>query len=171
MPEPQSPLALANFIIDQTVKDHQPVTNRKLNKLMFLLQGYWLTHHQKPLTTIAFKYNLAGPLETTVYPHFKFHGSSPITFLATQVNNTPTGLCLVHPKLVLSNNQQAILTNLIHTLNQLPSHRLTSLINHHAPLTDQVYTDDDLIAPLTDRVYTDEELIACYEGVTAVCQQ
>ena len=51
MPEPQSPLALANFIIARAITDQQPVTNRKLNKLMFLLQGYWLAHYHQPLAT------------------------------------------------------------------------------------------------------------------------
>lgn len=156
MPEPQSPLALANFIIARAVTDQQPVTNRKLNKLMFLIQGYWLAHYHQPLAALAFKHDPAGPLETTIYPHFKFNGSFPITSLATQIDPTATDLYLTQPHLTLSKTEQIVLAKLVYNLNQLPSHRLTSLINHHAALTDRAYTDD--------------ELIACYQAVAAVCQ-
>ena len=156
MPEPQSPLALANFIITRAITDQQPVTNRKPNKLMFLIQGYWLAHYHQPLATLAFNHDPAGPLEATVYPHFKFVGSFPITSLATQINHTASDLYLTQPHLTLPTTEQIILAKLVHTLNQLPSHHLTSLINHHAVLT--------------DRAYTDEELIACYQAVAAVCQ-
>ena len=156
MTEPQTPLALANFVIARTIADQQPVTNRKLNKLMFLIQGYWLAHYHQPLATLTFSYDPAGPLETTVYPHFKFAGSFPITSLATQLDYTATDLYLTQPHLTLSKTEQIVLTKLVHTLNQLPSHRLTSLINHHDALTEQHYTND--------------ELIACYQAVAAVCQ-
>lgn len=156
MPEPQSPLALANFIIARAITDRQPVTNRKLNKLMFLIQGYWLAHYHQPLAPLTFNHDPAGPLETTVYPHFKFAGSFPITSLATQIDHTACDLYVTQPHLTLPTTEQIVLAKLVHTLNQLPSHRLTSLIDHHAGLT--------------DRPYTDEELIACYQEVAAVCQ-
>ena len=156
MSQPQSPLALANFIIARAITDQQPVTNRKLNKLMFLIQGYWLTQYHQPLADLTFKHDPAGPLETTVYSHFKFNGSFPITCLATQIDPTATNLYLTQPHLTLPKAEQIVLAKLVHTLNQLPSHRLTSLINHHAVLTDRKYTDD--------------ELIACYQAVAAVCQ-
>lgn len=156
MPEPQVPLALANFIIARAITDQQPVTNRKLNKLMFLIQGYWLAHYHQPLATLAFKHDPAGPLEATVYPHFKFAGSFPITSLANQIDPTASDLYVTQPHLTLSKTEQIVLAKLVHTLNQLPSHRLTSLINHHAVLTNRAYTDD--------------ELIACYQAVAAVCQ-
>lgn len=155
MPELQSPLALANFIIARAITDQQPVTNRKLNKLMFLIQGYWLAQHHQPLAAVTFKHDPAGPLETTVYPHFKFAGSFPITSLATQIDYTKTDLYLTQPHLTLSKAEQIVLAKLVHTLNQLPSHQLTSLINHHTVLT--------------DRAYTDTELIACYQAVAVVC--
>lgn len=156
MSESQAPLALANFIIARAITDQQPVTNRKLNKLMFLIQGYWLAHYHQPLATLAFHHDPAGPLEATVYPHFKFAGSFPLTSLATQIDSTATDLYVIQPYLTLSKTEQIVLAKLVHTLNQLPSHRLTSLINHHAALT--------------DRAYTDAELIACYQAVAAVCQ-
>lgn len=155
MPEVQTPLALANFIIARAITDQQPVTNRKLNKLMFLTQGYWLANHHQPLATLAFDHDPAGPLETTVYPHFKFAGSFPITSLATQIDHTATDLYLTQPHLTLPKAEQIVLAKLVHAFNQLPSHQLTSLINHHAALTDRAYTDD--------------ELIACYQAVAAVC--
>ena len=43
MPEPQAPLALANFIIARAITDQQPVTNRKLNKLAALMLAASLT--------------------------------------------------------------------------------------------------------------------------------
>lgn len=156
MPEPQAPLALANFIIARAITDQQPVTNRKLNKLIFLIQGYWLAHYHQPLATLTFNHDPAGPLEATVYPHFKFAGSFPLNSLATQIDPITTNLYLTQPHLTLPMAEQIVLAKLVHTLNQLPSHRLTSLINHHAVLT--------------NRVYTDAELIACYQAIAAVCQ-
>lgn len=58
--------------------------------------------------------------------------------------------------LTLPTTEQIVLAKLMHTLNQLPPHRLTSLINHHATLT--------------DRTYTDGKLISCYQAVAAICQ-
>lgn len=158
MTKPQSPLALANFIIEQTINDHQPVTNRKLNKLILLIQGYWLAHHHQPLAAVTFKHDPAGPLESTVYPHFKFAGSFPLTSQATDVqlvDHPDDGLVIDHPRLSLADDDRTVLAKVVHDLNQLPSHQLTSLINHHAVLTDRAYTDD--------------EMIACYRAVAAVC--
>ena len=46
--ELQSPIAVANFIIEVAKKENKPVTNLKLQKVLFFLQGYCLSEYETP---------------------------------------------------------------------------------------------------------------------------
>ena len=47
--ELQSPIAVANFIIEVAKKEGNPVTNLKLQKVLFFLQGYCLNEYNRIL--------------------------------------------------------------------------------------------------------------------------
>lgn len=47
--ELQSPIAVANFIIEVAKKEENPVTNLKLQKVLFFLQGYCLNKYNRVL--------------------------------------------------------------------------------------------------------------------------
>ena len=46
--ELQSPIAVANFIIEVANEKENPVTNLKLQKVLFFIKGYCLSEYNTP---------------------------------------------------------------------------------------------------------------------------
>lgn len=71
---------VANFFIqlsNDSVDD--PITNLKLNKLLYYAQGCYLARTGKPLFDGEIEAWQYGPVEPTIYNKYKRYGSSPIT--------------------------------------------------------------------------------------------
>lgn len=79
MHELQNPLAMANFVIKIAKGLGKPVTNLKLQKVLFFLQGYCLSEYEAPLIDGNFSKWRYGPVEEVVYRNFKNNGAIPIT--------------------------------------------------------------------------------------------
>ena len=77
--EIQAPLAVANLIIEVANKENNPVTNLKLQKVLFFLQGYYLSTFKQRLINGEFAKWQYGPVEEDVYREFKSLGSYPLT--------------------------------------------------------------------------------------------
>ena len=84
--ELQNPFAVANFIIDIAIEKDNPVTNLKLQKIMFFLQGYCLSKYNTPLIDGSFSKWRYGAVEEDVYIEFKNHGSFAITYVYKVMN-------------------------------------------------------------------------------------
>ena len=74
----QSPIAVANFVIDIANKENKSITNLKLQKVMFFLQGYCLKYYGGPIIDGNFSKWKYGPVEKVVYDSLKNLGSAPI---------------------------------------------------------------------------------------------
>lgn len=74
----QSPIAVANFVIDIANKEKKSITNLKLQKVMFFLQGYCLKYYGGPIIDGNFSKWKYGPVEKVVYDSLKNLGSAPI---------------------------------------------------------------------------------------------
>ena len=79
METPQSPFAVARFMLDKAIADGvSDLTPMKLLKLVYIAHGWVLCFTDKPLLSEpveAWKY---GPVVPSVYNFFKEYGSSPI---------------------------------------------------------------------------------------------
>lgn len=82
---PQNPIAVANYVIDYTLKNKHPITNLHLQKVLFFLQGYFLYTYNVPLMSGNFAKWKYGPVQREVYQTFKFNGSEPISELGTEI--------------------------------------------------------------------------------------
>jgi len=78
---PLNPIAVANFIIDtlSNVAQESPLTNLKLQKMLYYLQAAFLVEHDQPLINDTFMKWQYGPVSQTVYNVFSQYGATPIT--------------------------------------------------------------------------------------------
>lgn len=76
--QPQNTIKVANFIIELAKKNKKNVTNLQLQKILFFLQGYSLSHFRTPLIDGKFSKWKYGPVQEEVYHLFRSYGSSPI---------------------------------------------------------------------------------------------
>lgn len=74
----QEPIAVANFIIEIANENKKSITNLKLQKIMFFLQGYCLARYGEPIINGNFSKWKYGPVEAVVYNSLKNLGSAPI---------------------------------------------------------------------------------------------
>lgn len=74
-----NPLIIANFFILAGIREGNPVSPMKLQKLIYFAHGFYLSKYNEPLVNEpvqAWKY---GPVMLSVYQVFKIYGNNPIT--------------------------------------------------------------------------------------------
>lgn len=72
---------VAEYIIYETQKRKNPVTNTKLQKLLYFVQGSYLAKHNKKAfedNIIAWKY---GPVVKDIYYKYSLYGAEPIIII------------------------------------------------------------------------------------------
>src|ERR1700743_3270603 len=77
MSYPASLIAYA-FVV-QGISEGNPITQMKLQKIVYFAQGVYLNLFNKPLVREAFQAWKFGPVVPDIYRIFKFYGSKPIT--------------------------------------------------------------------------------------------
>jgi len=83
--------AVANTVLDQAEQRGQPIGPMKLQKLMYLMHGYYLAMTGVPLIDEFFEAWQYGPVAPTIYHAFKQFGREPIKkgFRATKFSFAP----------------------------------------------------------------------------------
>lgn len=159
--ELQNPFAVANFIIDIAIEKDKPVTNLKLQKIMFFLQGYCLSKYKTPLIDGRFSKWRYGAVEEDVYIEFKNNGSSPITY---EYKEAYIKDCVIHvnPVRMDSNILNSGIANdfeeIIDKLIDIESWELAEIVFSHSSWKDF----KDKICSDKARDYTNEEIKACF---------
>ena len=74
----QDSIAVANFVIERALDRKKPVTKLQLQKIMFLLQGYWLEKTGQELFCETIKHGRLQPLILSVEKEFDYWASAPI---------------------------------------------------------------------------------------------
>ncbi|GET05317.1 phage protein [Ligilactobacillus agilis] len=159
--ELQNPFAVANFIIDRAMRKDKPVTNLKLQKIMFFLQGYCLFKYAIPLIDGSFSKWRYGAVEEDVYREFKNNGSMPITceYKVADIED-----CVLHIHTIkmsddilnsdIANEFEKIVDKLI----DIESWELAKMVFSHSSWKD--FKDEICIYEARD--YTNEEIKACF---------
>lgn len=70
---------VSNFVIDTAKENNVELTNLKLQKILFFLQGFYLHKYKKRLINGEFAKWHFGPIERESYKYFKPYGSTQIT--------------------------------------------------------------------------------------------
>ena len=73
-----SVFAVANAFIELSKQDNIPVTNMKLQKLVYIVQGFSLVLLRKPLFTDDIRALKWGPVIMSLYNKVKHFGNQPI---------------------------------------------------------------------------------------------
>ena len=157
----QNPFAVANFIIDMAIEKDKPVTNLKLQKIMFFLQGYCLSKYNTPLIDGSFSKWRYGPVEEDVYRNFKNNGAIPITY-EYKVANIKDGIIHVHTvkmdNNILNSNVVNDFKKIVGRLVAIEPWKLVEMTHSHSSWKD--YVDEINVHKAKD--YTDEEIKACF---------
>lgn len=82
-----STLAIANFFIRKSLKEEKPVTQIKLQKLMYFAHGFYLALKEKPLVNEKIEAWQFGPVIPSIYHQFKKWGSNSITEVLVDRSN------------------------------------------------------------------------------------
>lgn len=83
---PRDPIAVANYVIDYTNNHSKPITNLKLQKILFYLQAAFLVEYDTPLMETKFSRWQYGPVSKDVYFSFNDNGASNIKSKAKILN-------------------------------------------------------------------------------------
>lgn len=152
----QNPFAVANFIIDIAIEKDNPVTNLKLQKIMFFLQGYCLSEYETPLIDGNFSKWRYGPVEEEVYREFKYYGPAPIESKSIYFDKEK--IEFYSEKIELSNEFKEKLQGIISKILDSETWKLVNLTHSHNSWKD---FKDEICADKA-RDYTNEEIKACF---------
>lgn len=87
MDRPYSPLAFANEFI--LLAAPQGVEHMKLQKLVYISYGWWLSAHEEPILSEQPEVWKHGPVFPTLYTILRSHGSAQITSVQNALFNRP----------------------------------------------------------------------------------
>ena len=73
-----STLAIANFFIRKSLKEKKPITQIKLQKLIYFAHGFYLALKEEPLVGEKIEAWQFGPVVPSVYQKFKNWGNNSI---------------------------------------------------------------------------------------------
>ena len=77
MPYPASVIAYA--FVKKGIEERMPVTQMKVQKMVYFAHGYHLVKYGEPLIIERFEAWKFGPVVPSIYRNFKYFGSRPIT--------------------------------------------------------------------------------------------
>lgn len=83
-------LAVANYMIQRGIDAQAPLTQMKLQKLIYFSHGWNLALYDRPLIDATFQAWKYGPVIPAVYHEFKEYGVLGITALGTEILVSPT---------------------------------------------------------------------------------
>ena len=83
---PYSASLIAYAFVKKGIENGKPVTQMKVQKMVFFAHGYSLARFGEPLIEEEFEAWKFGPVIPTIYQTYKFYGSADITDVSLIVN-------------------------------------------------------------------------------------
>lgn len=155
-------LRVSNLIIDTAKRNGQELTNLKLQKILFFLQGFYLYKYGDRLINGNFSRWQYGPVEKDAYEYFKSNGSSWLTDEAFNFSaDTDTfKIISIHPISVadIGNEKFTSLKTTLAELLEIPTWKLVEL-THNDPSWSKY---KDKIKQYSAPDYTDDQIKDCY---------
>lgn len=71
-------LSIANYFISIGIQENQPITQMKLQKLIYFAHGFYLAVKEKPLIRDEIQAWKYGPVIPQIYHRFKHYGNKPL---------------------------------------------------------------------------------------------
>lgn len=160
----QKTMDVANFVVDIASSEGRPVTNLKLQKVLFFLQGFCLDNYNSPIVDGSFAKWKYGPVEEEVYQEYKSNGSSPIDNMGlTWKYNSEGNFEIVRPKKMTEENigNSSVFEEIKNFTNKLlliEPWKLVEITHKHD--TWNIYKDK-IMLHLAEN-YTNCEILSCY---------
>src|SRR5437868_3452952 len=79
---------IAYAFAQKGIEEGKPVTQMKLQKMVYFANGYHMVKYNEPLIKESFEAWKFGPVVPTIYENFKLYGSHPIA--DTNISNIKT---------------------------------------------------------------------------------
>ena len=159
--KPQNSISVANYVVKTDQKKQLEITNLKMQKVLFFLQGYFLTKYQTKLIKGNFTKWKYGPVQKEVYSAFKLNQAFPIKKPALVIKSVPMDIISYEPLLdknLIPNVSQ--FEQLIGTLTKTPADNLIQMSRDYDNWTEdkaKVYNNKELI-------YQPNEIKACFNN-------
>ena len=147
------PNAVANYIVDFANQNSKPLTNLKLQKVLYFLQAAFLVDHNLTLMDIEFSRWQYGPVSRDVYYNFNDRGALQIREKTSVLNMENFSFSVPTLTDIPENIQQA-LNRYIDTLLDYSASQLVTETHNQAIWAD--YQDD--ISRHMAPEYTDDEI-------------
>lgn len=112
---------IATYIIQYATNKGKNITNLKLQKVLYYVQGYFLKEYEKPAFNDEIKNWTYGPVVPSVYYNYCSYGSEPLK----ENDNETFGF--------LSNDHKKLLNNVINSCLDIPSFKLVEQTHSEAP--------------------------------------
>ncbi|GHU64163.1 hypothetical protein AGMMS49983_09310 [Clostridia bacterium] len=142
---------VAAWIIKQSVAKGQPITNLKLQKLLYYIQGAFLALRDAPLfdeEILAWKH---GPVVREVYDQYKQFGESAILDTVTEIP-------------AFTNIEELMLTEVFARYGKFTAGQLVSKTHNETPWrdvsTNDLITKESIQTYFSTEVYNDENMFA-----------
>lgn len=160
--EPQSPIAVANFVISVAKKRNLPVTNLQLQKVLFFLQGFTLSKYKAGIVNGTFSKWQYGPVQKDVYRTFRDNGASPITDEYVDAYFDVSGNFKTQTPRIdnINNDQKEILTTFVLKLLKIPAWKLVNW-THEDP---SWHDFKSKIMNYTAPDYVNAEILTCFQN-------
>lgn len=156
----QEPIAVANFIIEIANKEKKSITNLKLQKVMFFLQGYCLSTYGTPLMKVKFSKWRYGPVQVCAYDEFKVYASAPIDHgISTPTKKGNEFIFSVESLEGITEKTKAELSNVVKKIMEKEPWELVDMTHNHSSWKN--FRTDIMNRRADD--YTDDEIRSCYE--------
>ncbi|GCE65777.1 hypothetical protein OMCYN_01723 [cyanobiont of Ornithocercus magnificus] len=114
----------ANFILNLTDNEEEGVTNLKLQKLLYLVQGHSLALLDTPIFQSPIAAWLHGPVVKDAYHEYKKYGRNPIPADSNFSNYT------------LTDEQRDLIKDVLEIYGQFSAWKLRELTHSHQPWLD-----------------------------------
>ena len=75
---PVPPVAVANWLLKKSWDENKPITQMKIQKLLYFAHGWHLALLDKPMMDEVVQAWKFGPVFESVYHTFKYFGAAPI---------------------------------------------------------------------------------------------
>lgn len=159
--KPQNSISVANYVVKTDQKKQLEITNLKMQKVLFFLQGYFLSQYQIKLLKGNFTKWKYGPVQKEVYNAFKLNQAFSIKKPAVVVKSVPMDIVSYEPLLdknLIPNLSQ--FEQLIVTLTKIPADNLIKMSRDYDNWAEdkaKVYHNKELI-------YQPTEIKACFNN-------
>lgn len=130
-----SALDIARFVINYSNRSNSPITNLKLQKLLYFIQAYFITKLNRPCFKDDIEAWSLGPVVPSVYHEFKNYGAGYIPYIKAYFDMSHGSSSFMHvfnPDNISRSDQECIQT-IVDNLSKYSASTLVTITHDQEP--------------------------------------